>query len=229
MSKRISRRDFLRGSAAGALGFFASAAVGHPVFAEEAGTYTPGTYSAIAQGIESSVTVTATFDAESIVDVQIDVSGETPGLGADIGEQLRIQIRGQRVGDIRAVGHGGQTGDAQRRGRTREGQPSPRSHPGCQGNGSSHGECSRLDVHKHASSNGRARFHDFIIMKRAPLFNDNYVKIYRKMRLFVNIYSPHAAAPAGEAPVGVRPSKMTFERRFHSIGAKTVVQTGELC
>ena len=54
-------------------------------FAEEKGIYTPGTYSASAKGIGSDVTVTMTFDANSITDVAIDVSGETPGIGAAIG------------------------------------------------------------------------------------------------------------------------------------------------
>ena len=54
MAKYISRRDFLKGTAAGALG--AVLAGTHlSAFAEAKGIYTPGTYSATAAGIESSI------------------------------------------------------------------------------------------------------------------------------------------------------------------------------
>ena len=49
MSKLISRRDFLKGTAAGAVGVLLSGA-DLTVFAEEKGIYTPGTYSASAAG-----------------------------------------------------------------------------------------------------------------------------------------------------------------------------------
>ena len=45
--------------------------------------YTPGTYEAAAQGMGGDVKVTVTVDAASITDVQVDVSHETPGYGAD--------------------------------------------------------------------------------------------------------------------------------------------------
>ena len=45
--------------------------------------YTPGTYEAAAQGMGGDVKVTITVDAASITDVQVDVSHETPGYGAD--------------------------------------------------------------------------------------------------------------------------------------------------
>lgn len=74
--KTMSRRSFLRHSLAGAAGLAATGILG-PVgaIAEEKTTYTPGTYTATAKGISSDVTVTMTFDAEAITDVQIDVSG----------------------------------------------------------------------------------------------------------------------------------------------------------
>jgi len=99
----LSRRDFLRGAAAGVTTFAAASLFGASAFAEGEGTYTPGTYTASAQGISSDVTVTMTFDANSIVDVQIDVSGETAGIGAAAGTALEDQILAAQSADIDGV------------------------------------------------------------------------------------------------------------------------------
>ena len=102
MAKYISRRDFLKGTAAGALG--AVLAGTHlSAFAEEKGIYTPGTYSATAAGIESDVTVTMTFDANSIKEVLVDVSGETEGIGAAIGDTMVERVLAAQSGEIDAV------------------------------------------------------------------------------------------------------------------------------
>ena len=92
MNKTIlTRKSFLKGAAATIAG---SALMRLTAFAEEnaGGVYTPGTYTATAQGMESSVTVTMTFDETTITDVVIDVSGETEGLGAAAGDALKEQI-----------------------------------------------------------------------------------------------------------------------------------------
>ncbi len=82
--KETNRRNFLKATAAaGVLGFgarSASASSGAPKL-----TYKPGVYTAKAAGISSDVTVKATFDKHRIVNVAIDVAGETKGIGADIG------------------------------------------------------------------------------------------------------------------------------------------------
>ena len=86
----LSRRDFLRGAAATAVG---TALFSVPVLAdEEKALYTPGTYTASAQGMASQVTVTATFDETSIVEVIIDASGETENIGAAAADTLVEQI-----------------------------------------------------------------------------------------------------------------------------------------
>jgi len=107
MAKLISRRDFLKGTAAGALGFAAAGVLGTGTLtmaaAEEAAKYTPGTYSAKAMGLESEVTVTMTFDETSITDVVIDVSGETPGIGGAIGETMQDAILTAQSGNVDAV------------------------------------------------------------------------------------------------------------------------------
>ena len=97
----ISRRDFLRGMAAGAVSVAgmgmltacgsdnaasAPAAPEAPA-AESAGIYTPGTYSASAQGM-GTVKMTATFDANSITAIELDVSGETPDYGQKAKDEL---------------------------------------------------------------------------------------------------------------------------------------------
>lgn len=90
MSKNLTRRDFLKGAAAAAVGS-AFLGFGMPQKASAA-TYTPGTYTATANGINGPVTVTATFDETSIIDIVLDVSGETEGIGAASGDALRSQI-----------------------------------------------------------------------------------------------------------------------------------------
>ena len=111
--KNLSRRDFLKGTAASALGL-AAASMMSPLAAmgAEAGTYKPGTYTASAQGIASEVTVTMTFDAESITDVEIDVSGETPDIGGAIGEDMAKAILDAQSADVDAVTGATVTSDA---------------------------------------------------------------------------------------------------------------------
>jgi succinate dehydrogenase/fumarate reductase flavoprotein subunit/uncharacterized protein with FMN-binding domain len=102
--KNISRRDFLKGALAGtasvaAAGVFGAGTV---ALAEEAGVYTPGTYSAQADGI-GKVTVTMTFDANSITDVVLDVSNETPSIGQLAEDELREALMAAQGAEIDAV------------------------------------------------------------------------------------------------------------------------------
>ena len=112
--KELSRRDFLKGALAGTAAAALTTVTGVSAFAEEKGIYTPGTYSATAKGIGSDVTVTMTFDANSITDVAIDVSGETPGIGAAIGEQMQDAILAAQGADVDAVTGATVTSDAVR-------------------------------------------------------------------------------------------------------------------
>lgn len=122
----ISRRDFIKGMAAGAasvatLGILnaceystsnsastaAAASSGDTsaaaaTAAASSGSYTPGTYSATATGI-GEVTVTMTFDETSITDVQIDVSNETADIGGAIGEDMAAAILEAQSADIDGV------------------------------------------------------------------------------------------------------------------------------
>lgn len=126
MAKLISRRDFLRGTAAGAVTLTAGAVVGTITgcgtsdvpeataaatqAATEAATeaaktslYTPGTYTAVEKGLQSDVTVTMTFDESSITDVVIDASGETEGLGTATPEPLKKAILDAQSAEVDAV------------------------------------------------------------------------------------------------------------------------------
>ena len=66
-------------------------------------TFTPGTYTASEKGMQSDCVVTMTFDEHSITDVQIDVSGETPDIGAAAGGKLQDAILSGQTADIDAV------------------------------------------------------------------------------------------------------------------------------
>ena len=103
MSKSLSRRDFLKVSAIGVAGAAASAVLGSPSSAQPAKIYTPGTYSASAQGLESAVKVTMTFDETSILDVTVDTSGETPGIGQPAGSTLAQQLKNAQGAEIDGV------------------------------------------------------------------------------------------------------------------------------
>ncbi|MBQ9687278.1 MAG: FAD-binding protein [Oscillospiraceae bacterium] len=138
--KELSRREFLKGMAAGAVGVAAvgvlpgcgdyvlqdskaaaaaeEAKVAAIAAAKEAaaagGTpiYTPGTYTASAKGINGDVTVTMTFDEFSITDAKIDVSGETPDIGGAIGGQMEQAILVGQTADVDAVTGASITSDA---------------------------------------------------------------------------------------------------------------------
>lgn len=102
MARLISRREFLKGTAAGAFGVATASLFGVSAFAEEKGIYNPGTYSATANGI-GKVTVTMTFDANSITDVVLDVSNETEGIGQAAEGALRDALLSAQSAEIDGV------------------------------------------------------------------------------------------------------------------------------
>lgn len=128
---QISRRTFVKGLAAGAasvaaLGvlqtgeyalkkkFEGSPAASDPVTptASSGLTFTPGEYTATARGIDSDVTVACTFDETTMTDLVIDVSGETAGIGADIGDEMREKILSAQSCDVDGVSGATVTSDA---------------------------------------------------------------------------------------------------------------------
>ncbi len=89
-SKNLSRREFLRGAAAGVTTVAFSSLFGSTAFAEGDAIYTPGEYTGTAQGYHGPVTVKMTFSETGITDVVVDVSGEAMGQfsGASLQEAL---------------------------------------------------------------------------------------------------------------------------------------------
>ncbi|MCD8105412.1 MAG: FMN-binding protein, partial [Lachnospiraceae bacterium] len=81
---------------------------------EESGAaaYIPGTYTATAEGISSTITVSVTFDETRIYRIDYDLSGETAGLGADIGPEITAQILEAQSVDVDGVSGATVTSDA---------------------------------------------------------------------------------------------------------------------
>ena len=114
MAKELSRRDFLKGMAAGAMGIAAAGVLG-TVEAPKAhadALYTPGTYTASAKGIASDVKVTMEFSESEILSVKIDASGEPPDLGGKAAPVLEQAILDAQGVDVDAVSGATVTSDA---------------------------------------------------------------------------------------------------------------------
>lgn len=75
-------------------------------------SYTPGTYTASAKGINGDVTVTMTFDETSITDIQIDASGETPDIGGKIVDEMREKMLAAQSCNVDGVSGATVTADA---------------------------------------------------------------------------------------------------------------------
>ena len=122
--KKLSRREFLKGTAAGAAALAASSLFGATAYAAEgpggpdggpggpggpggfggpSTTYTPGTYTATGSGRNGDVTVTMSFDEETITAVTVDVSGETQEIVGDGADKLVQQILEAQSADVDGV------------------------------------------------------------------------------------------------------------------------------
>ena len=99
--KELSRRDFLKGSMAGAAALTLTG-LGLGRTAAHAALYTPGTYSATATGI-GTVIVTMTFSEDAITDVVLDVSGETASIGQAAAEELKANLMAAQSAEIDGV------------------------------------------------------------------------------------------------------------------------------
>ena len=115
--EKISRKSFLNlaaaaamsGVTAGALtacgGSSSSTAASSAASsgAASGGLYTPGTYEAVAAGINGDVKVTMTFSDSAITDVVLDVSGETASIGGAAAEDLKAALMSAQSADIDVV------------------------------------------------------------------------------------------------------------------------------
>ncbi|MBR4472026.1 MAG: FMN-binding protein [Oscillospiraceae bacterium] len=75
------------------------------------GTYTPGTYTGESSGHDAGLTVTVTVDENSITDVKVDVSNETPEIGGKAGPKLEAQILEAQSTEIDGVTGATETSD----------------------------------------------------------------------------------------------------------------------
>lgn len=100
--KDLSRRSFLKGAIAGAASVAAVGVAGVPALVRAEGIYTPGTYSAQAQGM-GTVTVTMTFSESAITDVVLDMPNETPSIGQAAAEELKARLMSGQTAEIDAV------------------------------------------------------------------------------------------------------------------------------
>ena len=102
MGNNFSRRDFLKGAAAGAFGLATAGILGGMGKASAEGIYTPGTYTATAQGM-GTVKMTAVFDANSIVSIDLDLAEETPAIGQAAKDAIIEQLLSAQGSDIDGV------------------------------------------------------------------------------------------------------------------------------
>lgn len=100
--KDISRRSFLKGAVASAFGAAMVSMNPASAFAEGAGKYTPGTYTATYKGM-GDVTMTAVFDENSIVSIDLDLSAETEGIGQAAKDTLIQQLMAGQNAEIDGV------------------------------------------------------------------------------------------------------------------------------
>ena len=101
--KNLSRREFLKGTAAAGLGLAATQLFGVKALAESEFTFKPGTYQATAYGNLSYVTVECTFSETALTDVQIISQNETPILFSQVQEKLIPAIIENQAGGLDGI------------------------------------------------------------------------------------------------------------------------------
>lgn len=95
MKRRLTRNAILMAIVTLIMGIGLSlyiASTGTVPAADNAASYTDGTYTASAHGCLSDVAVTVTITGGKVTDVDIDASGETPELGGNTAAALAEQL-----------------------------------------------------------------------------------------------------------------------------------------
>lgn len=108
MKKNLSRRDFLKGAAAGSLTLAVAGLMGTTAAPNEtsapvttpSGTYIPGTYSATVKAYASYVTVEMTFSADAITACNINAAGETVSIGGVVATEMSALIVEKQSVDV---------------------------------------------------------------------------------------------------------------------------------
>ena len=96
MKRRLTRNAILMAIVTLIMGIGLSlyiASTGTVPAADNAASYTDGTYTASAHGCLSDVAVTVTITGGKVTNVDIDASGETPELGGKAAESLTASLK----------------------------------------------------------------------------------------------------------------------------------------
>ena len=96
MKRRLTRNVILMAIVTLIMGIGLSlyiASTGTVPAADNAASYTDGTYTASAHGCLSDVAVTVTITGGKVTNVDIDASGETPELGGKAAEMIEAEAR----------------------------------------------------------------------------------------------------------------------------------------
>ncbi len=114
--EKVSRRQFLRNTAIGAVGVAAAGFLGG--CSSDAGStnpgaavYKPGTYTGTAKGM-GQVTVTMTFSETAITDVKVDCANETAEIGGAAANGLQEALMAAQSAEIDGVSGATMTSDA---------------------------------------------------------------------------------------------------------------------
>ncbi|MBR4548473.1 MAG: FAD-binding protein, partial [Oscillospiraceae bacterium] len=101
--KELSRREFLKGTAAAGLGLAATTIFGASALADSEFTFKPGTYQATAYGNLSYVTVECTFSETALEKVEILSQDETPILFSQVQDKLIPAIIENQAGGLDGI------------------------------------------------------------------------------------------------------------------------------
>lgn len=101
--KELSRREFLKGTAAAGLGLAATQLFGVSARADSEFTFKPGTYQATAYGNLSYVTVECTFSETALEKVEILSQDETPILFSQVQDKLIPAIIENQAGGLDGI------------------------------------------------------------------------------------------------------------------------------
>lgn len=117
LERDVSRRTFIKGAVVGAAGIVAASALsgcgdGGGASAGRDATvdstfeemdFTPGTYQATAHGNASDITIEATFDENSLLDVKVLAQEETPALFEQVEQELIPEMIESQAGGIDVI------------------------------------------------------------------------------------------------------------------------------
>lgn len=99
----ISRREFLKGMAASAVGVAGMGVLGTVSAVADGPSYTPGTYTATAYGNISNITVECTFSETALTEIKILEQGETPVLFSQVQDVMIPAMIENQAGGVDGI------------------------------------------------------------------------------------------------------------------------------